>query len=92
MRAVEYSNRFKRDYKRMKKRGKDLLKLTTIMKWLEDNTPLPESMHDHSLIGNWSGTRECHIELDWLLIYSLADNDCCVRLERTGSHSDLFQK
>ena len=92
MRSVEYSNRFKRDYKRMKKRGKDLSKLTTIMKWLEDKTPFPDSMHDHSLVGNWKGTRECHIEPDWLLIYSLINNDCGVRLERTGSHSDLFQK
>ena len=92
MLTVEYSNRFKKDYKRMKKRGKDISKLTQTMKWLEDETPLPARFHDHPLIGNWSGARECHIEPDWLLIYSLTENDTNVRMERTGSHSDLFTK
>ncbi len=43
---------------------------------------------DHMLSGNYQGTRECHIEPDWLLIYTLLKD--AVRLERTGTHSDLF--
>ena len=43
---------------------------------------------EHSLIGNFIGRRECHIEPDWLLIYKI-DNDNII-FERTGSHSDLF--
>ena len=32
--------------------------------------------------------RECHIEPDWLLIYSTNDDE--VLLARTGTHADLF--
>ncbi|MBN1559513.1 type II toxin-antitoxin system mRNA interferase toxin, RelE/StbE family [candidate division KSB1 bacterium] len=34
------------------------------------------------------GSRECHIELDWLLIYE--NDDLELILIRTGSHTDLF--
>ena len=45
---------------------------------------------DHKLNGNWQGRRECHIEIDWLLIYKVEVNR--IGFERTGTHSDLFQK
>ncbi|CEO17803.1 mRNA interferase YafQ [Rickettsia monacensis] len=32
---------------------------------------------------------DCHIEPDWLLLYYLDDE--VLRLERTGTHSDLFK-
>ncbi|MFH2075437.1 MAG: type II toxin-antitoxin system mRNA interferase toxin, RelE/StbE family, partial [Pseudomonadota bacterium] len=38
----------------------------------------------------WQSSRDCHIEADWILIYT-ADKDS-LRLERTGTHSDLFKK
>ncbi|MFN2359326.1 MAG: type II toxin-antitoxin system YafQ family toxin, partial [Desulfotignum sp.] len=40
--------------------------------------------------GNWKEHRDCHIEPDWLLIYRMTPED--LYLERTGSHSDLFNK
>jgi len=43
---------------------------------------------DHALVGQYKGTRECHIEPDWLLIYELAPEE--IVLIRTGSHADLF--
>jgi mRNA interferase YafQ len=43
---------------------------------------------DHDLSGQYKGTRECHIEPDWLLIYELTKDD--IILIRTGTHSDLF--
>jgi mRNA interferase YafQ len=49
-----------------------------------------KDLEDHKLIGNWQGRRKCHIEPDWPLIYKL-ESDRIV-FERTGSHSDLFQK
>jgi len=39
--------------------------------------------------GKWVGHRDLHIEPDWVLIYTLDDET--VRLERTGTHSDLFK-
>jgi len=74
----------------MRKRGKDLEKLQEIIKLLADGVPLPPNYRDHPLIGQWRLSRDCHIEADWILIYT-ADKDS-LRLERTGTHSDLFKK
>lgn len=49
---------------------------------------LPLKNKDHNLSGNYSGYRECHIEPDWLLIYKQTDDE--LRLDRTGTHADLF--
>ena len=45
---------------------------------------------DHDLSGNYKGTRECHIEPDWLLVYKKDNNNLILFLIETGSHSDLF--
>lgn len=50
--------------------------------------PLPPKNKDHKLSGNYSGYRECHIEPDWLLIYKQTDDE--LKLDRTGTHADLF--
>jgi len=74
--------------KRMVRRGFDKRELTVILKLLTTSTPLPHRYKDHKLTGNYSGTRECHIRPDWLLIYRLEEG--FVILERTGTHTDLF--
>lgn len=90
MKRVSQTKQFARDIKRMKKRGKDLAKIQGIVKKLAQGNPLPPKNKDHALVGSWKPSRDCHIEPDWLLIYT-ADDDS-LRLERTGSHSDLFKK
>jgi len=74
----------------MKKRGKDLSKLQHIVKKLAHGATLPPKNKDHALIGSWKPSRDCHVEPDWLLLYTTDDDS--LRLERTGSHSDLFKK
>jgi mRNA interferase YafQ len=74
----------------MERRGKDTSKLKRVITLLIEDKPLPEKLHDHSLIGNYSGSRDCHIEPDWLLIYTLSDDNTHVTFERTGTHADLF--
>ena len=88
MLAVERTNSFKKDIKRMQKRGKNLEKLKSVILKLVNQEVLPKSLKDHVLIGNYKNTRECHIEPDWLLIYNLTSQ--LLRLERTGTHADLF--
>jgi mRNA interferase YafQ len=90
MRQPDYSGQFKRDVKQAQKRGRDIAKLKTLMNLLIQGSALPASYLDHPLKGNWRGYRDAHIEPDWLLIYKL-DNDC-LRFERTGRHSDLFDQ
>lgn len=88
MRKIVTSTAFRKDLKRVRKRGQDISKLEKIIHLLEQDVPLPWRCHDHLLIGNWSGHRECHITPDWLLIYRLEED--MLILDRTGSHADLF--
>ena len=67
MLEVVMSNRFKRDLKRAVRRGRDVTLLENTVNLLAEMSSLPESSRDHSLTGNWSGYRECHIQSDWLL-------------------------
>ena len=90
MRKVSQTRQFARDLKRVAKRGKNLDKLKRIVTLLAQDEPLEPRHRDHALTGNWKRSRDCHIEPDWLLLYTL--NDESLRLERTGTHSDLFKK
>jgi len=90
MKTVSQTKQFSRDVKRMRRRGKDLRKLQEIVRRLAEGTPLPPNYRDHPLIGPWQPSRDCHIEANWILIYT-ADKDSLL-LERTGTHSDLFKK
>lgn len=47
---------------------------------------------DHALKGNLKDFRECHVESDWLLIYTKDEFLCTLTLSRTGSHSLLLGK
>jgi mRNA interferase YafQ len=85
---LSQTNQFKKDIKQAQKRGKDLAKLKTIIDLLLAKKPLPPKNRDHQLAGIWGGHRDCHIEPDWILIYQILDDE--IRLERTGTHSDLF--
>lgn len=89
MKTVFQTSQFKRDFKRIKKRGKDLSKLKEVVSVLAKGESLEERQRDHALSGNWSGSRDCHIEPDWILIYRVDGES--LFLERTGSHSDLFR-
>ncbi|WP_052090628.1 type II toxin-antitoxin system YafQ family toxin [Desulfosporosinus sp. HMP52] len=72
------------------RRGYNLQLLQDVVSLLADGILLPEKNHDHMLLGDWTGHRECYITPDWLLVYRV-DNDVLVlTLTRTGTHSDLF--
>ncbi len=85
------SSRFRRDLRRMKRRGKNLEKLKKVVRLLVEEQLLPDRYRDHSLIGDWSGYRDCHIESDWLLLYKINLDEKILTLARTGTHSDLFK-
>jgi mRNA interferase YafQ len=91
VRTFSRTNQFKKDVKRAEKRGKNLAKLRTAIELLIEGEPLPPGYKDHPLRGDFAGSRDCHLEPDWLLIYTLAENGEHVRFERTGTHSDLFR-
>lgn len=90
MREIDPTNAFKRDLRRMKKRGKSRSALEEIIQLLAEDRPLPERCRPHKLSGQWTGYWECHVQPDWLLVYDLNDPDMLV-LVATGSHADLFR-
>ncbi len=88
--TIKLTAQFKKDYKRAKKRGLPMNLLDDIIIRLAKGESLGEKNRDHSLTGNYTGYRECHIAPDWLLIYLLENNVLVLTLTRTGSHGDLF--
>jgi mRNA interferase YafQ len=89
MKTIRRPSQFKRDVKRMQRQGREVEKLKRILEALVQGEPLATKYRDHVLVGQYKGTRECHIEPDRLLIYELAETE--IVLIRTGSHSDLFR-
>lgn len=82
---IERTVRFKKDWKRMKKRGADLSKLIAALQTLCENQTLPG---EHALsFGEYNGLRDAHISPDWILLYEIQDGT--IILHRTGTHSDL---
>ena len=92
MLTIKYHSSFKKDYKRIIKRGYDSVLLEKVIEQLANEQPLPLENRDHELTGNWKGYRECHIKPDWLLIYKIEKDVLILTLSRTGTHSDLFDK
>lgn len=89
---VKFTTQFKKDYKRLLRRGVEIDLLQNVVLLLAQGSALPEKLRDHALTGNWLGHRECHIKPDWLLIYRVEENVLVLTLSRTGSHSDLLDK
>ena len=84
------TTRFRKELKKMIKRGADIAKLETVVNILASGEQLPPQYHDHALTGDMAGTRDCHITPDWLLIYRINGNVLTLTLTRTGTHADLF--
>ena len=88
---IKFTNQFKKDLKNAKKQKKDLNKLFEVVSILANGDALDVKYHDHDLSGRYKGTRECHIEPDWLLVYEIRDDVLVLMLYRLGTHSELFR-
>ena len=101
-REVEYTTRFKKDYKRETKgrhRRTVAADMEAVIAMLADDVPLPAHMVDHALTGNWRDHRDCHVKPDLVLIYRKVDalppgsaselERAILQLVRLGSHSEL---
>ncbi len=84
---VDYTNNFKKQYKKIEKQGKDLRKLYDVIEKLANQEELDLKYKDHFLIDNkyFKNCRECHIEPDWLLVYKYVDKKLILLLFATGS-------
>lgn len=91
---VKYTSRFKKDFKKVLKQGKDEKKLLEILNFLANGLELDVKYKNHKLIDDksYKNCSECHIEPDWLLVYKIQNDELILLLFATGSHSELFNK
>ena len=96
MLIADSTTQFKKDLKRLNKRGYDLEELKTVMKMVEEEVELPEEIYRaHKLrpTKDYYDCWECHIggrNSDWLLVYKFYPAEGLVMFIRTGTHADLF--
>jgi len=88
VRRVAQRRQFRNDLRRQKRRGKDIDDLIAVVELLAEQGTLPLAYRPHRLSGAWRGVWECHVGPDWLLIYTVSDEE--VLLIRTGTHDDLL--
>jgi mRNA interferase YafQ len=88
--AIIQTTRYKKELKKVLKRGHDVNLIKAIVLKLANGVPLEVKHRDHALSGSFAGFRECHITPDWLLVYLIENDIMTLTLTRTGSHSDLF--
>lgn len=96
MLRANYTPRFQKDVKRLKKKHVALDPLKEVVESVVADTPdsrseLVRRHNMHRLKGEWSGSMECHVA---------NAGDCCLALgsdranqayfQRTGGHDDLF--
>ena len=87
---IEYTARFKKDYKLVIKRKYNEILIQNIISLLASEKSLPSRNKLHKLTGDYKDCWECHIQPDWLLIWQVDVNRNALILIRTGTHSDLF--
>lgn len=89
MYKIDFSKRFKKEYKRAIRQGKQD-KIDSLIEKLANDEALEPKHKDHALKGEYTGYRECHIEPELLLIYKKQDDILVLVCFRLGSHSELF--
>jgi len=64
--------------------------LDTLLVLFETGVSLPTHYKDHGLHGAFSGSRECHLAFDLLVLYKRDDALCTVTIQDIGTHEELF--
>ena len=88
MKEIVANPAFLKDWKKLEKKHYDKQALLTVVQLLGSDY-IPAKYHDHALVGDMQGYRECHIEKNQLLIYQITETE--IILVATGSHDDLFK-
>lgn len=87
--GIRATSQYKKSLKKMIRRGKDIRKISAVVRMLAMGETLPPQYRDHALTGDLIGFRDCHIENDWVLIYKIQGNILILTLAATGTHLDL---
>ena len=92
--AIDVTNKFKKSVKRSYSRNLDLDLLEDVIYTLAQGKSLDPKHFPHPLKGFNSPLNEkimeCHVQPDWLLIWTQNDSELILLLVNTGTHADLF--
>ena len=88
MLRIDFSNVFKKSYKKLNKKDRELFAAISLK--LANNEILEPKYKDHALKGKFIGFRECHLKPDLLLIYQKQEDKLVLYCLNIGSHSELF--
>ena len=88
--SVDVTNSFKKDFVDCYYRGLDTDLLVRAVEILATEGCLQKEYKPHSLVGNFKGFMECHIQPDWLLVWKQEDENLTLLLTNTGTHSYIF--
>jgi len=80
----ERTSKFRKDYRRLKKRGYDMSLLDDVILKLSNGEILSSKYRDHPLKGDKYGYRDCHIQNDWVLIYKIDKGVLTLILSENG--------
>ena len=89
MKKLQYGPHFLKTLKVVQKRHYEYPLLEETVKLLCSGLPLPHRCHDHALVGDMKGCRDCHIQSNWVLIYK--ETDDAIILIATGTHDEIFR-
>jgi len=88
---IVLTSRYKKSLRKIEKSGRcrisDIEKVVNV---IASGKKFGAKHQDHSLAGDMSEYRECHIKNDLLLVYYLSSDKLILVLVDIGSHSDLF--
>ncbi len=91
MYLLKYSDRFKKDLKKLAKNDPALIsELKKMLDLLISGKTIGKKYRHHGLKGEFKNCFECHIRSDILLIYKIEQRELIILLLRIGSHSNLF--
>ena len=92
--AIDVTHKFKKSVKRCYSRNLDLDILENVIYTLAQGKPLDSKYSSHPLKGFQSRPNEkvmeCHIQPDWILVWTQNDTELTLLFVNTGTHSDLF--
>lgn len=79
---------FKRQLKLATKQGKNLEELKKVVFALASGEKLDDKYQNHKLVNDkyYKGCFECHIEPNWLLVYTYMNENLILVLVNLGSH------
>ena len=92
--AIDITNKFRKSVKRCYSRNLDLELLENVIYTLAQGKSLDPKHFPHPLKGFKprpnEKVMECHIQPDWLLIWTQNETELILLLVNTGKHSDLL--